>query len=382
MPIKPLSATQQKSGKLSYINNIKIFLTLLVILHHACITYGASGGWYYKEATSRVEALIPMTLFVSVNQSFFMGFFFLLAGYFTYSSYCRKGTRQFVTDRLVRLGIPLLFYSFIFSPFLSFLVYRFTKEHTISYQRYLSGFDGWIDFGVLWFVAALLLFTLVYVCCRKFLSKWTQKSLPAPQTKTILLTALLMGLLSFTVRIVFPVGWVLKPLGFQLGHFTQYVILFTVGLLAAKSDWLEQLSYRTGKQMLGIALLLLLLFPVFYLIRIKLNMPIAWYSGGFNGLSLLYAIWEQCIGMAIIAAFLAIGKQHWNRSSLVLSYLSRHAFAVYIFHPLALISISLAFRHWTADPGLKLVVVAPLSVGCSCLLASLILALPGVKRII
>jgi surface polysaccharide O-acyltransferase-like enzyme len=355
MPIKPLSATQQKSGKLSY----------------ACITYGASGGWYYKEATSRVEALIPMTLFVSVNQSFFMGFFFLLAGYFTYSSYCRKGTRQFVTDRLVRLGIPLLFYSFIFSPFLSFLVYRFTKEHTISYQRYLSGF-----------VAALLLFTLVYVCCRKFLSKWTQKSLPAPQTKTILLTALLMGLLSFTVRIVFPVGWVLKPLGFQLGHFTQYVILFTGGLLAAKSDWLEQLSYRTGKQMLGIALLLLLLFPVFYLIRIKLNMPIAWYSGGFNGLSLLYAIWEQCIGMAIIAAFLAIGKQHWNRSSLVLSYLSRHAFAVYIFHPLALISISLAFRHWTADPGLKLVVVAPLSVGCSCLLASLILALPGVKRII
>jgi surface polysaccharide O-acyltransferase-like enzyme len=382
MPIKPLSATQQKSGKLSYINNIKIFLTLLVILHHACITYGASGGWYYKEATSRVGALIPMTLFVSVNQSFFMGFFFLLAGYFTYSSYYRKGTRQFVTDRLARLGIPLLFYSFIFSPFLSFLVYRFTKEHTISYQRYLLGFDGWIDFSVLWFVAALLLFTLVYVYCRKFLRKWTQKYLPAPQTKTILLTALLMGLLSFTVRIVFPVGWVLKPLGFQLGHFTQYVILFTAGLLAAKNNWLEQLSYRTGKQMLGISLLLLLLFPVFYLIRVKLNMPIEWYSGGFNGLSLLYAIWEQCIGMAIITAFLAIGKQHWNRSSLVLSYLSRNAFAVYIFHPLPLISISLAFRHWTADPGLKLLVVAPLSVGCSCLLATLILALPGVKRII
>lgn len=379
---QPLSATQPQYEKLFYIDNIRIILTILVILHHTFITYGASGGWYYKEPTTHLGALIPMTVFVSVNQSFFMGFFFLLAAFFTYSSYHRKGTRQFVMDRLVRLGIPLVFYSFVFAPFLSFLVYRFAKGNLISYPQYLSGYDGWIDFGVLWFVAALLLFTLIYVCYRKFLRTWTQRHLPVPGTKAIVLTAVLMGLISFIVRIIFPVGWVLKPLGFQLGHFTQYIFLFTIGLLAAKNNWLEQLSYRTGKQMLGIAILLLLFFPVFYLIRTKLHMPIEWYSGGFNGLSLLYSVWEQSIGMATITAFLAIGKQHWNASSLVLSFLSRRAFAVYIFHPLALIALSMAFRSWNADPAMKLLVVAPLGVLGSFMLGFLILALPGVKRII
>ncbi|MBS7566849.1 acyltransferase family protein [Mucilaginibacter sp. Bleaf8] len=380
--IQPLTATPRKSEKLFYIDNIRVVLTLLVILHHAFITYGASGGWYYKEATSRMEALIPMTIFVSVNQSFFMGFFFLLAGFFTYSSFHRKGLRQFITERLVRLGIPLLFYSFVFSPFLSFLIYRYGKRHRVSYLQYLSGFDNWVDFGVLWFVAALLLFTLIYVFGRKVLSTCTQESLSVPGTKTILLTALLIGLTSFIVRIMFPVGWVLKPLGFQLGHFTQYLTLFVAGLLAAKNNWLEKLSYRTGKQVFSIALLLLLFFPLFYLIRIKLHMPVEWYSGGFNGLSLLYAVWEQCIGLAIITAFLAIGKRHWNAASLMLRYFSRHAFAVYIFHPLTLIALSLTFRSWTVDPAIKLLFVAPLGLICSFLLATLILLLPGVKRII
>ena len=32
-----------------------------------------------------------------------------------------------------------------------------------SLFEYLQGYDDWIDFGVLWFVAALLLFNLLYL---------------------------------------------------------------------------------------------------------------------------------------------------------------------------------------------------------------------------
>ncbi|WDF56066.1 acyltransferase family protein [Mucilaginibacter sp. KACC 22063] len=378
----PLPAQRLNDEKLFYVDNIRIVLTILVILHHAYITYGAPGGWYYKEPTTNIAALIPLTLFVSINQSFFMGFFFLLAGFFSYSSYHRKGTQKFITDRVTRLGIPLIFYSFIFSPFLSFLVYRFGKEQPISYYQYLATFDDWIDFGVLWFVAALLLFTIVYVMCGKLFIKWTKKQLPAPTIKTIMLTALIVGILSFIVRTIFPVGWVLKPLGFQLGYFSQYVSLFIIGLLAAKNQWLKHLTYKTGKQALKIALLLFLFFPVFYVIKTKLNIPIEWYSGGFNVFSLLYAIWEQCIGFAIITAFLAIGKQRWNTSSYLLSYMSRRAFAVYIFHPVVLIALALILRNWIADPALKLLLVAPLAVIGSFVLGAIVLWLPGTKRII
>ncbi|RYE25743.1 MAG: acyltransferase, partial [Sphingobacteriaceae bacterium] len=149
--------------KLFYVDNIKVLMTILVVLHHTAVTYGGPGSWYYNEKTTQLGALIPMTMFVSVNQSFFMGFFFLLAAFFTPNSYERKGAGKFITERLFRLGIPLLFYSLIFSPLLSYLVYYFAEGHHITYTQYLGGFDDWVDFGVLWFLAALLLFTTIYV---------------------------------------------------------------------------------------------------------------------------------------------------------------------------------------------------------------------------
>jgi hypothetical protein len=374
--------TTPQSEKLFYIDKIRIVLTILVILHHACVSYGGPDGWYYNEAITNKAALTLITMFLSLNQSFFMGFFFLLAAYFTYSSYQKKGRSQFIKDRLLRLGLPLVFYSFIFSPFVSYLVYNYGKGNHINYLSYLSVFDSWIDFGVLWFVAALLIFTLVYVYCKEAFKRWTQKALPAPGLAAILVTAVAIGLLSFVVRIGFPVNWSLKFFGFKLGHFPQYISLFTIGLLAAKNNWLAQLDYKMGKKMKRIALCSLFMFPVFYLIRTQLNLPIAWYMGGFNWLSLLYAVWEQFIGFALITAFLAIGKERWNSASTVTGYLSRSSFATYIFHPLALVVLSLLVRTWAVDPTIKLLIVGPLGVVTSFLIGQLVVSVPGVKRIV
>jgi surface polysaccharide O-acyltransferase-like enzyme len=371
-----------KSGKLFYIDNLKILLTILVILHHTAITYGASGGWYYTQKTTHMGALVPMTMFVSLNQSFFMGFFFLLSAYFTGASYDRKGARQFIADRFLRLGIPLVFYSFVFSPLLSYLVYYVAKGQHITYLQYLSGYDSWIDFGVMWFVAALLVFALIYAGVRSLITIKFKKPLPAPGAGAILLFAILLGIVSFLVRIVFPVGWVLKPLGFQLGHFTQYIALFIIGLLAYRNQWFDGLSERTGKQLKLSAWLCLLFFPVFFIIRVKLNMPVAWYSGGLHWQSLLYAVWEQWIGLSILTALLIGGKRSWNVSSPLLGKISRSAFSVYIIHPLAIVALSLSVRNWAIEPAIKFLLLAPLAVLGSFLLGWLILLIPGVKRIL
>jgi surface polysaccharide O-acyltransferase-like enzyme len=370
------------SGKLFYIDNIKVLLTILVVLHHTFIAYSSSGGWYYTQKTTHIGALVPMTMFVSINQSFFMGFFFLLSAYFTGSSYDKKGAGQFITDRLLRLGIPLLFYSFVLSPFISYLVYYFSGGHHITYLQYLSGYDTWLDFGVMWFVAALLAFTLIYLVGRSLIKISFKKPLPAPGSMTILLFAALLGVISFLTRILFPVGWVLKPLGFQLGHFPQYIALFIAGLLAYRNQWFDGLSQRTGKRLAWSAWLCLLFFPVFFIIKIKLNMPVAWYSGGFHWQSLLYAVWEQWIGLSILTALLSHAKRSWNISSPLPGKLSRCSFAVYIFHPLVIVALTLAVRNWTADPAIKLLLVAPLTVLVSFMLGALIVLIPGVKRII
>lgn len=382
MPESAITPEQSKS-KILYIDHLKVVLTVLVIMHHAFITYGAPGGWYYSQKTTLLGAIVPMTAFVAVNQAFFMGFFFFLSALFIPSSYDKKGPAKFLADRLLRLGLPLVFYSFVLSPFLSFLVYNYTGTHPqITYAQFLGGFDGWINFGVLWFVAALLIFTLAYALFRTFMDdRHVLKTFPS--AVKILLFATTLGVITYFVRIVFPVGWVLKPLGFQPGHFPQYIAMFILGLIASRSKWIGKADYKTGKTMRTIALCLVFIgFPLFFVTRQLLGFPVEYYNVGGHWQSLWYAAWEQLVGFSIVVALLCIGKTKWNGPSKFLSLLSRSTFAVYIFHPLILIGLSVALHSWVMEPALKLLVVAPLAVIGSFLLGLLVVRVPGVNRVV
>lgn len=60
-----------------YIDRLRSVMTALVILHHTAITYGASGGWFWRERdVSADPSSILLTFFVATNQAYFMGFFF------------------------------------------------------------------------------------------------------------------------------------------------------------------------------------------------------------------------------------------------------------------------------------------------------------------
>ncbi|MBS1522468.1 MAG: acyltransferase [Bacteroidetes bacterium] len=370
--------------RIDYVDRLKVLMIVLVILHHTFITYGAPGGWYYAQKTTQQAALIPMTLFVAVNQSFFMGFFFFLSALFVPASYEKKGARRFVTDRLIRLGIPLVFYSFLFGPVMNYLVYYVGYNHHISFMQYLSGYDDWIDFGVLWFVAALLLFNLVYVFWRVIFKPRLDDDLSSklPVGKILVFT-IGLGIVSFLVRIIFPIGWVLKPVGFQLGHFPQYIVMFILGLMANRNTWIHSITSKDAKQLARIAgCAIALIFPLFYVLLTWLKFPSSYFSGGVHWPSLLYALWEQVTGLCIMAALLYFAREHWYHSSKFSKNLSRSAFAVYIFHPIVVISIALALKNWDTDPVWKLLVAAPFAIIGSFLLGSVIVSIPGVKKIV
>ncbi|MDN3580086.1 acyltransferase family protein [Mucilaginibacter flavus] len=372
-----------KSVKIAYVDNLKVILTVLVVLHHTVITYGGPGSWYYSEKTTHIGALIPMTLFVATNQAFFMGFFFFLSAYFTESSYRKKGAVRFMADRLKRLGIPLLFYSLVLSPVLSYLVYRFAEGNKISYLQYLGGFHSWISFGVLWFVAALLLFSLLYVGGMLVFKSNNQSSPKTPGAIAVVVFAILLALGSYLVRWAFPVGWVLAPVGFQFGHFTQYVALFAMGIVASRGEWLSKVNYKMGKDFaIMVFVMIVVLFPVLYYVVTVTKSPIETLNGGGSWQSLMYAFWEQCTGIFIIAALLGIAGKKWNTQSAFFKKLSRATFAVYIFHPLVLISVSMLLRSWAIDPAVKLLVAAPVVVTLSFLVGLGMVRVPIVKKII
>ncbi|MFX1548597.1 MAG: hypothetical protein ACFFCU_20485, partial [Promethearchaeota archaeon] len=68
--------------RVHYLDNLKVFLTVLVVLHHTAITYGAYGSWYYYatylEGSNDPLTSILLTIVTAINSSFFMAAFFLL----------------------------------------------------------------------------------------------------------------------------------------------------------------------------------------------------------------------------------------------------------------------------------------------------------------
>ena len=222
-----------------FIDNLRVFLTILVVLHHLMIIYAGSGSFLYTEGRQDTITGVLGTWFCAVNQAYFMGFFLLISAYFVPGSYDRKGAGHFLKDRLIRLGIPLVIYSWIISPLTWAVITYVTQGQILPWWEYLPGvkFESIIGAGPLWFVETLLIFTVVYVVWRRFF----RPNPPVPPVKTgsrfpsskaIVLCAMLLAAVTFVIRLRVPMGWKFEPLNLQFPFFVQYIALFVAGLIA------------------------------------------------------------------------------------------------------------------------------------------------------
>ncbi len=374
--------------RLFYIDNLRILLTILVILHHLAIGYGAPGNNIYVEAgeISTVSTIL-LTLFVAINQSFFMGFFFMISSYFTPGSYDRKGPGPYVLDRLKRLGIPLLFYIVVIDPLLGFVLSRY-YGYQGSFGEFLSqqlGSYNRLGVGPLWFVAALLIFSLVYVLWRLAI-KPSATPPPsegkAPSNLAIAGFALALGLLTFVVRIWIPVGKEFELLGFQLAHFVQYIALFIVGIVAYRRNWFSALTVAQGKVWFRVVLLLLVLFPVLFVTAGALEGDIDKAFGGVHWQSLAYSVWEEFMCLAMVVTLLVWFRTRFNQQGSLTQKMSAAAYATYIFHRPTIILLAIALSSIKLDLALKFVLVAPVAVSLSFLVGYAIKRLPLARDIV
>ncbi|HVD58650.1 MAG TPA: acyltransferase family protein, partial [Thermoleophilaceae bacterium] len=116
--------------RLAYLDNLRVILVVGVIAVHTAIVYGVDGSFYlegYEEMGSGGVAVI--TVFVAVGFLFGLGAFFLIAGRLSGPSLDHKGPRPFVRDRLIRLGIPVVFYVLVIAPPMEYAKYREEGGH-------------------------------------------------------------------------------------------------------------------------------------------------------------------------------------------------------------------------------------------------------------
>ena len=263
----PGLAAVQSPGRLVFADHLKVALIILVVLHHLSVIYAANTPFYYLEpAYGDVAALLILVIFQLINQAYFMGFFFLLSGYFSPGSYDRKGLARFLKDRLLRLGIPLVVFMFVLNPLASTGIWYMPSSLTgittpLTWQQY----PGLIKAGPLWFIAMLLIFDFGYAAwrlVRRNRAPRAESDNRPPSYLALGIFILALALASYLVRIVAPLGKYILHFP-SLAYLPQYLSFFLLGAVASRRDWLRTIPNSTGRAGFIAALVAtILLFPI------------------------------------------------------------------------------------------------------------------------
>lgn len=373
--------------RLYFIDNLRIILIVGVVLVHLAVTYGAPGTWYYhEEVEPDLITIIVYAPLGAIGQSL-MGFFFLISSYFIPRSYDRKGPRRYLKDRLLSLGLPLLFYVVVFDPLIVYAIKvilwgfegTFWEFLTQLAQNYSS-----LGVGPLWFVMALLIFTIFYVLGRGLTKHAiSQPDSPLPSNFAIVSFTLVLGVITFIVRIWLPVGWIFAPLGLPISSFPQHISLFALGTVAYYRKWFLRIPDVMGKLWLGISVVLILVvFPIMFVAGGVMEGDVDPFMGGVHWQSFVLAVWEQFVCVGLVITLLVWFRNRFNQQGRLAQTMSDGAYTVYLIHAPVLVFVGLSLRGVVLHPLLKFVLISPVAILLCFLIGHYLRRLPLVRRIL
>lgn len=344
-------ATQQevhapKASRMAFLDNLKGFLAILVVMHHAGQPYGPTGGQWPLFHAERFRLLGP---FFHTNASFFMGLFFLISGYFVHAAYDRKGPWPFLLDRFRRFGIPVLLFGGVVAPLF---------HHFMERKPWDKSFFPF-EWAHLWFLGHLLIYAIAYAIYRSIRGtaslSGTDRSFPS--NRSLLAYAILLAVVSVVVRIWFPMDhWIRFIVTAEPAHFPQYSSLFVFGVFAARYRWLERIPESTGRLWLTVGLLATVARFSYTIFHARfLSHDGIWYSYAWNQWEALVCV-GMCVGLLYWFREYGASTKPWAR------VMGRYAFEVYVLHLPILVVIQEAMEKTSFGPLTLTIVTGTLTI--------------------
>ncbi len=377
-------------ARLPWVDHLRTFVILLVVNMHACVTFSHVGSWYYmRDPEPTLAAKFPFIVWQAQLQSFFMGLMFFLAGYFAHKSLARRGAGSFTRERLFRLGLPTLLYMLLIHPFILLGLnpwhYDFGRksEYYLSFLR-TGRFLG--SSGPMWFAFALLIFCVVLAGWRSVRpgpSPAPEGSTPqgAPSGGGLLLLGASLGVATFAVRLVQPVGT--NVLNMQLCFFPQYIAFFAAGVASARRGWFLALAASPQARRAGWLALIggPIVLSALMIAGTRSGRPEDFF-GGWHWQAFGIALWEQLTGVGMSVGLLALFSRCMNRDNAALRWLSDRAFGVYVLHPPVLVALAMAFSSLPHDPIMLAALLTVTGLAASFALSEIAHRTPGLRAIL
>jgi glucan biosynthesis protein C len=357
-----------------WVDNLRVLTIAGVIVVHTATGYVVDiAGWYYDDerTTSEVWSTL-LSIPVLIGALFALGPLFLVAGWFSARSLARRGPAGFVRSRLVRLGVPLLLFVLVVERCTDY-VGNFWDESR-SFASCLRD----TEVSVMWFVAALLVFSLVYAAVQRLHPGAMSRGSLRPG---VLVTAgLTIAVSSFGVWLVWPLDAEVL-LNLRLGAWPQGAVLFALGVHAAGAGWLEELPpvlvRRLGWMAAAGIVAIVMLFAVELGPRDdeKLAMAADWPT-------MLFALLDGVIAVALTLWFVAWVQRRWPSHGALLERAGRASYATYFIHPLVLTAVMILFASVLLAPVIKFVLVAAVAIPACFAAGYTLTRLPGFSKVL
>ena len=312
--------------RLIYFDNIRAIIILFVVIFHATCVFATKDYW------SVIRSPEP-TFFANIiflcGDSFMMGSFFMISGYFTMLSLEKYSTSIFIKKRIYRIGIPLLFVAIILN----------------SLQEYILVKTGWInDFNLyayilngewkyhLWFLINLIIYFLFTLSVKKYIfiiDKHIEKKSTTLPMILILFLLPIVTILLLTIAKVYPIRGIINS-----SDILMYLPFFIVGLFLKNN---QNLMYRFERIPIYISLSIATVSIYF----------VTTYTGKVHG-NLWLALLLYFIFLAkwfSISLVFNLSKKYLNRRFTILDYLSESSYSIYLVHHIWIVIFSLFLMH-------------------------------------
>jgi glucans biosynthesis protein C len=253
-----------------------------------------------------------------------MTLMFFLSGLFVPSSLASKGSWKFLSDRLLRIGLPMALAVIFLAPLAYYAAYRTTAVDPGlgAYLEHWLALPFW-PCGPQWFLGELLAFNILAAAAYRFIPGWDRHLVRLVALADSNPVRFVVGLATISAVVYVPLmlayspfAWVnIGPIAFQPSRPLHYLVYFLAGVAVG--------TYGLDRGLLDCDGVLARRWP-------------AWLAAAFAG----FLLW---------AAPTSVTLADWSNAPLIAKFAAGAGFAVASATScLCSLAICLRFAHWRA----------------------------------